>query len=338
MRPKQDRHPVTWEAPTYRVDQAGKVVDAVPPAPNNWGRWGADDERGTTNLITADAVIQAASLIRLGQVHSLSIPINSSAPVHHTRPRSMRLNTLTGADFVVGAGRARAMVPGQEWTDDVIVMALQGSTQWDGLAHFMRDHVMYNGWWGGLVTAAGGAERNGIELQHETLVGRGVLLDVCRHRGGDPLTPGQIIGPDDLDDVARAERVQLRSGDIILIRTGYLGQFYDRVGDPARSAAWLESEPGLAGACATWCHEHDVAALAMDNWGLDVVPNEDPDDVNPFHQAAIPGLGLTCGEYFWLDDLAAACAEEERFEFFLSAAPMHFDNASGSMVNPIAIL
>ena len=57
----------------------------------------------------------------------------------------------------------------------------------------------------------------------------------------------------------------------------------------------------------------------------------------PFHQAAIAGLGLTLGEYFWLDDLAAACAEDGRFELFVVAPPLNVTNASGSMLNPIAI-
>jgi kynurenine formamidase len=251
----------------------------------------------------------------------------------------MRLNTLTGADFVVGAPEAQSMVPGQQWTDDVIIMALQGSTQWDGLAHLLRDEMMYNGWWAGLVTSAGGAARNGIEHQRHSLVGRGVLLDVCRYRGGEPLEGGAAIQPKELDEVAAAQGVELRSGDMVLIRTGYLGVWYSLQHDRAREADWLAVEPGLGSGCAQWCADRDVAAVALDNWAIDVVPFADPDEPPfPFHQTAIPGLGLTCGEFFWLDDLATACAEEDRFEFFLAAQPLHVMKASGSMVNPLAIL
>ena len=69
-----------------------------------------------------------------------------------------------------------------------------------------------------------------------------------------------------------------------------------------------------------------------------MVPLEDPSGpAMPFHQAAIAGLGLTLGEYFWLDDLAAACAQDGRWEFFVVAPPLNVTNASGSMLNPIAI-
>ncbi|MDQ1618014.1 MAG: hypothetical protein QOE19_583 [Actinomycetota bacterium] len=328
-----------WKPPTYEVDVDGKVVGVAPPIPNNWGRWGAQDEKGTTNLITPEAIVHAASLIRSGRVFSMAIPIDSQAPVHHTRPKAMRLNTLTGADFVVGAPAANAMVPGQQWTDDIIIMALQGSTQWDGLAHLMRDYMMYNGWWSGLVTAAGGAARNGIEHQRESLVGRGVLLDVCRHRGGAPMKGGDAIHAEELDEVARSQGVELRPGDIVLIRTGYLGVWYGLQGDRAKEAEWLATQPGLASSCVQWCADKDVAALAVDNWAIDVVPFVDPEEPPfPFHQTAIPGLGLSCGEFFWLDDLAAACAEEKRYEFFVSAPPMYVVNGSGSMVNPVAVL
>jgi kynurenine formamidase len=328
-----------WTPPSYEVDRDGKVVGAQPPAVHNWGRWGERDQRGTTNLISDGAVVEAAALVRSGRVFSLAIPIDGDGPVHPSRPRAMRLNTLTGADFVVGSPQANGLVPGQQWTDDVIVMAVQGSTQWDGLAHFMRDGVMYNGWWGGVVTAAGGAARNGMEHQRETLVGRGVLLDVCRHRGGEPMSAGDAIGPDELDAVARAQGTQVRSGDMVLVRTGYLGVWYTLGSSEAARSEWLSVQPGLSPSCVQWCSDRDVAAVAMDNWSIDVIPAQDPaGEVSPFHQAAIPGLGLSCGELFWLDDLARACAEEGRHEFFLSAQPLYLPHASGSMLNPIAVL
>jgi kynurenine formamidase len=338
IRAEHSSQSLAWTPPTYQVDARGKVVGAKPPALNNWGRWGEDDQRGTTNLITPERIAEAASLVRSGRTYSLAIPIDSKAPVHHTRPRAMRLNTLSGSDFVAGSAVAHGMVPGQQWTDDVIIMALQGSTQWDGLAHFMLDHVMYNGWWGGLVSAAGGAARNGMEQQHCSLVGRGVLLDVCRFRGGEPLPGGKLIRADELDEVARAQQTEVRPGDIVLIRTGYLGLYYGLAGDRQREDEWLATQPGLSGDSVAWCHANDIAALAMDNWAIDVVPFEDPSAVFPFHHGAIPGLGLTLGEFFWLDDLADGCAEQGQYEFFLTAPPMNVSHASGSMTNPIAIL
>ena len=328
----------SWKPPAYEVDDNGKVADAEPHDPHNWGRWGPEDQRGTANLITAQEIVNAAALIKTGEMHSLAIPIDADAPVHYTRPKAMRIHTIAGSDFITGSP-ANTHLPGQQWTDDIIIMALQGSTQWDGLAHFLRDDCMYNGWWAGLVTAAGGAARNGIEHQRESLVGRGVLLDVCGHRGGTPLPGGYVITPEALDAVAASQGTMLRRGDIVTVRTGHLGLWYTFGGDRARQDEWFTTEPGLSGRCAAWAKDRDIAGLAIDNWAIDVVPFE-PDATLPFpfHQAAIPGVGLTCGEFWWLDDLAAACARAGRYEFFLAAQPLYVVNASGSMLNPIAIL
>jgi len=336
--PERERPPVRWTAPRYEVDSRGKVLGATPPRANNWGRFGDEDERGTANLITRDSVVQAAGLVRTGQCVSLALPIDPAGPTLPNRPPPLRLNLVTGSDYLA-SHEAPGADAALEWTDDLIVMPLQGSTQWDGLAHIVRDGSLYNGWWSGMVTASQGATRNGIEHLAESLVGRGVLLDVCAHRGGAPLAAGEAITPDELDAVAAAERVELRSGDIVLIRTGYLGVLYDTIGDPEAQRAWFCGEPGLTAGCVEWCQSHDIAALAVDNYGIEVDPGESGQEkFYPFHQSAIPGLGLTCGEMFWLDDLAEACAAEGRHEFFLAAQPLRIVNGSGSMLNPIAVL
>jgi kynurenine formamidase len=218
------------------------------------------------------------------------------------------------------------------------MMNLQGSTQWDGLAHCIRDGAIYNGFWGGTVTAVGGAEFNGIDHLRDKLVGRGVLLDVCAARGGEPLAPGFAIGAALLDEVAGGQGVELRSGDLLFVRTGYLGSWYGITDPEHRRLGWFREEPGLSVDTVAWIHEHELAAVACDNWGVEVVPYEDPDGLAmPFHQAAIPGLGLTLGEYFWLDDLARACAGDGRWDFFVAAQPLNLSNASGTVVNPVAI-
>lgn len=337
-RTKPGDYTLSWSPPTYTVDERGKVVGASVPEPHNWGRFGEDDEQGTTRLITPDKVAKAAALVRSGRCYSLAIPIDSDAPVHYTRPRAQRVQTLAGSDYIVGSP-ANIGLPGYQWTDDVIIMALQGSTQWDGLAHFMRDDCMYNGWWSGNVTAAAGAARNGVQHQRETLIGRGVLIDCCLANEGRPLEGGHAISPEELDEVLSREGVTLESGDIVLVRTGKLGEWYAAAGDRAAQDAWFESGPGLSVRVADWCRQHDVAALGIDNMAIDVMPPEPGSEVPwPFHHAAIPGLGMTVGEFFWLDDLALACEQAGRYAFFLAAQPLYFVGGCGSMLNPVAVL
>jgi kynurenine formamidase len=329
---------MSWRPPQLEVDENDKVVGAEPTGINNWGRWGEDDECGTANLATPEAIVEAARLIRNGEVHSLAIPIGPGAPSHPSRVKPTRVNTLTGSDYLAGFSiPAPPFIAGVKFTDDILIMNIQGSTQWDGLAHVIDHDTLYNGFWGGTVTAAGGAAHVGMHHLREKLVGRGVLVDVCAAAGGEPLPPGHAIGSAELDAVLARQGTEMRPGDILLVRTGYLGTWYSR--PPAeRTQGWLEEEPGLGLDTLEWLQEREVAAVACDNWGVEVVPVENPGEALPFHQVAIPGLGLTLGEFFWLDDLAAACAREGRWEFFLAAQPLYLENASGTMLNPVAIL
>jgi kynurenine formamidase len=324
-----------WIPPTFRVDANGKVVDYVNDrTPNNWGRWGELDERGTVNLITPEKVAQAASLIRTGQVISCAIPLDSKGPVHPTRTGVVHLYGYTGSDFVAGTAMGQAY-PRFQGTDDYIFMPLQGSTQWDGLAHFFYRDTMYNGFWIGNVESFAGARRGSIHNLKDTLVGRGVLLDIPRLKGVDRLEKGYGITPADLDAAAERQGVEVREGDILLVRTGHVPYFYSL---EDTSSFWTGGAPGINRDCVQWLADKDVAALAMDNIAIEVEPFEEPfEHVYPLHARLIRDLGLTLGEVWWLEDLADACAADGRYEFFISAPPLNITNASGSPANPIVV-
>jgi kynurenine formamidase len=324
-----------WVPPAFSVDADGKVIGYVNDrTPNNWGRWGDLDERGTVNMITPDKVAAAASLIRTGQVISCAIPLDSAGPVHPTRSGVVHMYGYTGADFVAGSVAGRDF-PNFQGTDDYIFMPLQGSTQWDGLAHFFYKDTMYNGFWIGNVEAYAGARRGSIHNLKDSLVGRGVLLDIPRLKGLDRLEKGYAITPDDLDAAAEAEGVRVGEGDLLLVRTGHVPYFYSL---QDKSEFWTGGAPGIGGACVQWLRDKDVSALAMDNIAIEVEPFEPgAEHVYPLHARLIRDLGLTLGEVWWLEDLADACAEDGRYEFFLAAPPLNITNASGSPANPVAI-
>ncbi|MGN6722879.1 MAG: cyclase family protein [Marmoricola sp.] len=300
-------------------------VQALGRELSNWGRWGADDQRGTTNLITEDAIAHAASLVRRGLVFDLSIPLDASGPQpggHRTNP--IRLMSQTGRD--------QDLPGGFHFADDFVFMPLQAGTQWDALAHVYYGDAMWNGLSLDYITA-GGAARNGIETQARGVVGRGVLLDIARHRGVEALAAGDAISASELDDVAAVQGVEIVSGDILLIRTGWWSTFLreqDRV-------AFMSAEPGLDLGCARWLRERDVAAVAADNWGVEVFEGEHTGKTLELHMVLIRDVGMTLGELFDLEALATDCAEDGVYEFFLTAPPLKFTGGVGSPVNPLAI-
>lgn len=326
---------LSWTPPQYSVGDDGKRIGYTNEnTPNNWGRWGDDDEKGTTNFITPDVVKDAAGLISSGKTISCAVPVEAGGPVHPSRPGVVHMFGYSGADSVVGSA-LQTIAPGFQGADDYIFMPLQGSTQWDGLPHIFQDDVMYNGYWMGNVEGLGGAATCGIQNQKDTLTSRGVLLDLPRHQGIERSEPGVPITPDLLDDCAREQGVEIRRGDILLIRTGHVPWYYSLAD---KSEFWSAGAPGLSDSTVEWIHGKEIAALAVDNIAVEVEPAEDSDaQLYPVHVRLIRDLGLTIGEVWWLEDVAAECHAEGRWEFFLSAAPMNVTGGAGSLINPIAV-
>src|SRR5579884_2938717 len=119
---------------------------------SNWGRWGADDERGTVNFITPEVVRRGAACVRRGQVFSLGLPLGADGPQIGTGGRFNPIHLMSA----IGAG-----IPhdpeGFRYNDDVVTMPLQCATQWDGLAHVYYGEKLYNAFPASTVTAAGAA-------------------------------------------------------------------------------------------------------------------------------------------------------------------------------------
>lgn len=301
---------------------------------SNWGRWGADDQIGTLNMVGPEQVRAAASLVRKGEVISMSLPYDSGGCQDGgLRHNPQLLVTATGTDHVGGtqdALTALGSVHGFGYSDDVVIMPTQSGTQWDSLSHIFFEGHMYNGYNATEVTSAG-AGRNGIESGTTRYVMRGVLLDVARWAGVDALEPGHAISPNDLDQVAAAQGVEIHRGDAVIVRTGFLGARRGHWGDYAGGSA-----PGLSLHTAPWLHEKDVAAVVTDTWGVEVRPNE-VDIIQPLHVVALVHMGLAFGEIFDLEALGEHCSADGVYEFMFVAPPLPLTGASGSPLSAVAI-
>lgn len=295
-------------------------------AVNNWGRWGEYDELGTLNLVTPAVVRSAAAEVRSGQRFSLALPLSADGPQLGVVPG--RLNPLR---TMISIHQPVTGDPDQFCSsDDIVVMGLQSGTHWDSLVHASYAGRLYNGLPAATVGVAGAA-RCGIE-RVGPLVSRGVLLDVARAHGTDRLAPGFAIGPAELDAAEQVAGVRVGPGDIVLVRTGHrqLLEAGDRKG-------YAYSAPGLAMRAAAWLHARDVAAVATDTLALDVWPPADPGVVLPVHLLNLVEMGLTQGQNFDLEELAAGCAADGRYAFLLAASPEPFVGGLGSPVHPVAV-
>jgi kynurenine formamidase len=293
---------------------------------NNWGRWGDDDEIGTLNLITPDVITRAAACVKQGRAFPLAIPLSLDGPQLGFIPgRVNPLRTMVAINTPMTGDPEQAC-----FSDDVVVMGLQAATHWDSLAHTSYAGRLYNGFPASSITDRGAAHC-GID-RIATIVSRGVLLDVARARGVDRLEPGYVVTADDLDAAEAQARLEVLPGDIVLLRTGQITRLAhgDKMG-------YAYPSPGPSLQAVEWFRSHDVAAVATDNLTFEVYPCEHADMQLPVHLLHLVEMGMTQGQNFDLEALAADCAGDGVYEFLLDATPQPFVGGLGTPVNPVAV-
>ena len=298
----------------------------------NWGRWGADDQLGSLNFVTDEMRAHATTLARRGTVFSLALPLDVNGPMvgAHGRVNPYHFMIWDGGDFEPGV---QDFIPAMRYTDDAVFLVLQSSTQWDSLAHIFFDGQMYNGHGPERVTSRG-AQVNSMTNVRDKAVGRGVLLDIARDKGLPWLPTSYAITADDLEGCAERQGVAVGEGDFVLLRTGQMadrraqGSWGDYAGGPA---------PGMGITCADYFCSRNVAAVATDTWGTEVLPNETSDVFQPLHCIMLVNAGIILGEMWDMEALAEDCATEGTYDFLLVAPPLTITGSVGSPVNPQAI-
>jgi kynurenine formamidase len=216
--------------------------------------------------------------------------------------------------------------------DDMVTMGLQAATQWDGLAHVGYGGFFYNGVPARAVNNFQGAAKNSFPKVLKHLISRGVVLDIARLKGVDRLPFSYEITSEDLSAAEEAQGVQVKSGDILLIRTGHYKYFLE--GD---RESFNGPESGMFLDTAQWLYDKQVAALALDNWACEVYPCPIPKASIPFHQVTIRDMGLTLGEMFNLEAIADDCADDGVWEFMFSGVGLDVTGSVGSPLTPMAL-
>jgi kynurenine formamidase len=293
---------------------------------SNWGRWGADDQRGTLNLITPAKTAAAAALVHEGVTVSCAHQIPLTAAADLPRPPQFFM-TASGDPYRPGEG------PDRQVAMDYFGMIYHGRmiTHIDSLAHFFWEGRMYNGVPSTRVSTAEGATSHSVDVAHGGIVTRGVLVDAPLVRGADYVERGDGVGLDDIEKAERECGFRVEEGDLLMLRTGQFGRRKTLgVLDPSLGSAGPKPE------LLPFFRERGVAMLSSDTPN-DVQPSPYERFSNPVHQVGIVALGLWLMDNTWLDDLAEACRQRGRWEFLITVLPLRLPTATGSPVNPVAV-
>ena len=288
---------------------------------------GISGGRGTLGHAGPAQAIAAAALVRTGRVISLNRPLDE--PARFGRPSLRRTVREHRSARPLGAGRTGLI------NDDVVELALQGASHWDALSHFgvvePGGEGVYHGGAGLDETQQEGRARHlGIDLMQPGLFTRGVLLDLVRSEGGvdaQYLPAGARLGREAVERCLASEGLALRTGDAVLLYTGYRARLAAE-GEPVPLA-----DAGIDGSTLSLWAEAKIAALAADNVGVEAIPTD-----YAVHAGALRTLGLPLGELWLLGELADACRASATFEFLLVSVPLFVPGAFGSPANAVAVL
>lgn len=291
----------------------------TPPAPNERcpSKWGATDERGAANLITPEAVLRAARLIKTGEVVELGRVLSMDMPFFGTRRFDIHTKRTGGP-----------MGSNKRLTNEELVITEIGQvgTQFDMFSHQSIDNSHYNCFETDEITSRHGFTRLGVD-KVGAIMTRGVLIDVAGYKGVDMLPVGYEITVEDLQGALKKQGVALQKADAVLIHTGW-GKLWG-----VDNARYNSGCPGIGVPAAQWLAGHDPVLFGGDNFPVEVSPNPDKSLSLPVHQIALSVHGIFLLENMKLDELAA----KRVYEFAFVVQPLKVKGGTGSTVAPVAI-
>jgi len=342
------------------------------PPGSNWGEFGPDDQRGRMNFVTREKVLQGIAEVKEGLTFSCSLPLDyPGGRVLNPRRSPPRL-AATLRDAGKNAGKQNFCYPLSEDNpdqtdvvcDDVVLLTLQYSTQWDSFAHVgsrfdadgdgVAEIVFYNGFKAG-VDVLPVEKKNAVEswatyegtqakalgiqnLAEHGVQGRGVMIDLHHHFKRER----KAVGYDDLMRVLETDKVAVERGDLVCLYTGFADVILEMKKSP--DAKLLHGTcSGLDGRdpkLLQWISDSGLACLLADNYAVELIPTSlykpKPYAAMPLHEHCLFKNGIHLGEMWYFTELARWLRGHGRNRFLLTAPPLRLPGAVGSPATPIA--
>ncbi len=348
------------------------------PPGSHWGEFGADDQLGRMNLVDARKVLQGVAEVHEGRTFCLSLPLDvpGGLALNPRRPPPRRYSVLrdgasAGQQGFCWSYQSEDLSLTDVVNDDVVLMSLQHSTQWDSLAHVgshfdadgdgVAEAVFYNGHRAGEAIRAGTEDAAATapwarypdpqagaldiaNLATHGVQGRGVLIDLEHHIGRQR----QAVGYDALMRILDADGVVVEPGDMVCLHTGFADTLLamNRQPDLTRLHATGSGLDGHDERLLQWITDTRLACLMADNPAVELVAPKLASTSQagqplcrprlPLHEHCLFKNGIHLGELWYLTDLARWLRPHRRSRFLLTAPPLRLPGAVGSPATPIA--
>ena len=285
----------------------------------NWGKWGTDDEKGALNYVTPQVTLAALKLVDKGKIYNLAIPVQKKTiifPGHY--PVEYRM--ICGPqDFSVKHAYYRDHDVGIIM--DSALMEIHSYTHCDALRHVWSGDKLYNN--------LERIKHCGIENMG-FMVTRGILLDIATYEEVDVLPGDYEITGDILDRVAKGEGIEVKTGDVLCIRTGFGWELMERERMEETPAP---PHPGLVLSAGKWATDREVCAVFTDCPGLDKLPYVDPGPL-VVHRWLEWAHGTYGGQNFNFGEIS----RDRVYTFCFTGAPIPIVGGSGGWMIALAIV
>ncbi|MEU2774892.1 cyclase family protein [Streptomyces sp. NPDC007162] len=285
---------------------------------------GGAGRRGGLDRLTPERVLAAAAEVRSGRTVSLAATVETRPAPDSPEPARHRM---------IAPAHDETEAPGLVFARDRFAMNVHNDvdSHLDALCHVIFDGELYGGLPASTVTADGAGALS-LDLVRDGIAGRGVLLDIPRLRGVRWLEPGDQVTAEDLAAAEAAQETAVGPGDLLFVRVGHrlrrrtLGPW-----DVTRDRA------GLHPTAMEFVAARGVSVLGSDG-NSDAAPSAVAGVGFPVHVLAVNALGLHLLDWLDLEELAELCEQRAGRHFLCVVAPLRLPAATGSPVNPIAVL
>jgi kynurenine formamidase len=290
-------------------------LDAMYRRCSNTGRWGADDELGTLNYITAEKRVASAGLVVSGEAVSAGRDLSKQQSKIDPRPvQHMVMYNGNGP----GIG-------------DYFTVAPHGmvTTHLDALCHFSVGDTLYNNRKRSETVSANGATWGSVLAVKHGIFTRGVLLDVAAARGVPWYESDEYVTVADFDAAEKRQNLRVGSGDAIFVRTGM-----ERM-EQEQGLQDVYPRAGLHAECVEWMHEREVSVYGGDC--IEKLPYPSERFPSAFHMIALVSMGLPILDWPALVELQETCERLDRWDFLLTTTPLRLPGGTSSPLNPLCL-